>query len=102
MAYWGDTARAGRTRALLPRVAPPSPRDASVPPSRANLGSRAAPGAPRMLQNGRSPRQTVNPRAGAHTSREPGAHARGSLDAVPAHAGAAYDTAAVAEGQASQ
>ncbi len=82
-----------RVEGLRAGHASPAPRDDGTP-----RGARR----PRMLQNGRSPRQTVNPRAGAHTSREPGAHARGSLDAVPARAGAAYDTAAVAAGQASQ
>ena len=65
------------------------------------MGSRAAPGAPAraVWSVGRDTVIRVPPGLnllGARRARE------GSLGAVPARAGAAYDTAAVAAGQASQ
>ena len=55
MAYWGDTARAGRARAPLPRVAPPSPRDASVAPELRDYGiprgARRPPHAPKWAES---------------------------------------------------
>ena len=100
-----DRARRSRPRARFPRAAgrgPPSPRDASVPPSHAYLGSRAAPGAPRTGRLASVGRDTViRVPPGLNLRETPPRGSFGSIRPPRVHAGAGGKRTG-GQGQASQ